>query len=717
MRLIIFILIFTQISMAGEPCMSTFAEYKSVGQYFHKKNKQLYKQGHIQISAKKNTLKEPAIMIAQWFEILERKIQTYSSDRILLKNMLKGYHKKYVIKLEEIPENYYKLQQRLARERGQGDIQLTDAQRTEMGKILIEDQKSSLNTWLKYLASSETSHYPSWAKYWVFNSVVKLGVYEPEKTNFKKRSKGLTSPFPELNREAFTYVITSFTQKIRKQRIDIRDKDFLKILESGNFGKMYAHQLKVFNEKTLELAHLQRNVEGKWVRYKKGSNHEALVNSLKGKNTGWCTAGACTAKSQLASGDLHVFYSLNELGKPNIPRLAIRMEDDKIAEVRGVGKKQNLDPIIAGTSILSEKLKSFADEGKAYLKKDKDMKLLTEIDHTLEKQGILNISQLRFLYEIDSPIEGFGFEKDPRIANFKEHRNIKADLSKIFDTPEKHITLDMETMESGKLELRNILAGKSKIHYGNLKLNQHKELDENILPEYLLGYLFFSRKTFKNTIPKFPKNLEGFILENSGNLENYNLVTSAKSITLSGVNSLKNTKFDESLESLSLNFFRGFNSTTWPENLKSITVNGESGQKITKFPMKVRRIALFGDFDLNGVKVPNSVIDFQAIDLKKLTNIQLPNRLEHLHTNKVEFISNVKFPASLSYVSLRNLRSIEGSLDLSGLDKVHIIFSNLESTQGLILPKGKARISIKKQFYLENKDFFDQPNIVINQIL
>ena len=58
-----------------------------------------------------------------------------------------------------------------------------------------------------------------------------------------------------------------------------------------------------------------------------GSDHMKLVKSLEGKDTGWCTAGASTAKTQLEGGDFYLYYSYDSEGNPTIPRIAIRMEE------------------------------------------------------------------------------------------------------------------------------------------------------------------------------------------------------------------------------------------------------------------------------------------------------------------------------------------------------------------------------------------------------
>ena len=77
--------------------------------------------------------------------------------------------------------------------------------------------------------------------------------------------------------------------------------------------------------------------------------------------------------------------------------------------------------------ILEEKIKEFPDREK-YYKKERDMKLLTLIDKKVNKNIELSLDELKFLYEIDNEIEGFGYEKDPRIQEIKNKSNTYIDI-------------------------------------------------------------------------------------------------------------------------------------------------------------------------------------------------------------------------------------------------------------------------------------------------
>jgi len=345
-------------------------------------------------------------------------------------------HRKFVIKDEEIPQSYFDNQRRLARDQGHGEIEITDEMREQLTEVIITDQTSSLDTWTDYLSSQDAT-YPNWLKYYAFRGMLSLSSYDKEKHEFGKRDKGTVAPFPDLNREALAYVLDILEKKYDKKLdltnlADTQRQDLEKLLQGENFGKLYAYAIEKVTPATQESL---EKAEGVWVKYDKGSDHLPLVKSLQGHGTGWCTAGESTAQTQLQAGDFYVYYSYDAEGQPIVPRAAIRMQEGKIGEVRGVAKEQNLDPYIA--PVVETKLKEFPD-GASYAKKSHDMKLLTQLEEKTKKQEALTKGDLSFLYEIASTIEGFGYQRDPRIAELRSSRNSKEDMSIVFDcTPDQ----------------------------------------------------------------------------------------------------------------------------------------------------------------------------------------------------------------------------------------------------------------------------------------
>lgn len=357
-----------------------------------------------------------------------------------LRRYKKILYKDLLTKYEDIPDSYWKKQEGLMRERGQaGDWQSASPDDKELVKrnqaeALLSDQEASLEQWIDYFASSDSDYLPDYLKYWVFRSVTNLREYDKDKNRFPSRDEGDPNQFPDLNHEALAYVVDALLKKFNNQDpefpYDIQEEEstkFKKFLKDENFAKLYAWSIEQISPIP---EHLLEVTAGEWVKFDQGSDHRPLAQSLRGKGTGWCTAGENTARTHLAGGDFYVFYSNDDEGKPTIPRIAIRMEQDKISEVRGIVYKQNLDPHMG--TVLAEKLEEFPDKD-AYLKKEHDMSALTIIEKKMKVQEDLSREELIFLYEIDTKIQGFGYQDDPRVKELRSQRNSNEDMLIVFD--------------------------------------------------------------------------------------------------------------------------------------------------------------------------------------------------------------------------------------------------------------------------------------------
>ncbi|MSU54691.1 MAG: hypothetical protein EXS48_02585 [Candidatus Staskawiczbacteria bacterium] len=483
-------------------------------------------------------------------------------------------HDKFVIK--EVPESYFKQQQKIAREQGHGDIEITNQLRQEALKTITADQKQSLDNWVDYLSSSDAT-YPDWLKYWAFRSVIGLSQYDKDAHEFKKRSKTTTAPFLEINREALAYVLDA-VQKQQKEKKGKKktenetepqqptDEEWEKILKTQNFGKLYAYAVEKITPASEEE---KENISGEWVKYEKSDDPEAakpLYESLQGRGTGWCIAGQSVAEDYLKQGDHYIYYTKDKQGLNKIPRVAIRMANDEISEVRGiVDTAQNLEPIMA--DIAKEKMSTLRG-GEKYEKKVSDMKRLTEIEkkfinikeikkeiealhenHEMEKRSAnlgdreavqeiveknnkfrernlelqekqtkiwkenrgkeLTEDELRFLYELDRKVEGFGYKKDPRIEEIKQQRDLRKDYSKVFDCkPEEIIFEDSfrnpvspekeRIATSGYDNTRETIGDATVAFIGDLNFNfqRLKEMPANL--QYVTGDLSITYSDIKD---------------------------------------------------------------------------------------------------------------------------------------------------------------------------------------------------------------------------
>ena len=411
--------------------------------------------------------------LLKYFERLEELHNRVSETRSVNgEKLLKSfYYDLYVIKPENIPDAYFQNQVRLARERGYGNIELTEEDKRRMTEEVIDDQRKSLDKWIEYfLYDEESKSYGMWEKYWVFQGLQNLGKYDKETGKFSKRDKTTVYPFPPVERE---YIFT--TLKLMEDFLKDKkgEEDIKQALSTGNFKLLYEYVIK---QSFLKGEHQSNNDDGKWIKYEQGSDYNILRDSLQGYYTGWCTAaGENFAKDQLAGGDFYVYYSLDKNGEAKVPRIAIRMNGkDKIGEIRGIADNQNMEPEMM--SILEEKLKEFPDRDK-YLKKENDMKLLTLIDKKVNDNIDLTLEELKFLYEIDGQIIGFGYGKDPRIEEIKRKRNERRDYSLIFNVKEEEVAL------SQKEWLNN--PKKFKALPGNIDLGSLTSADGLILPQHV----------------------------------------------------------------------------------------------------------------------------------------------------------------------------------------------------------------------------------------
>lgn len=413
----------------------------------------------------------PTEKIGKYIERLERVHDIAKDSPHKMEVLKKFYYDKYVIK--ELPESYINLQKRIARERGYGDVTVTDEMKEEMLSNVQKEQEKSLDMWIDYLTSDDAM-YPMWFKHYAFRGMLKLNKFDKEKGEFGRRSKTTTEPYIELNNEALARVYDTLVKEIGTN--EEISEEASKALENGeSFKKLYEYYLT-----NTGYVNRGNDTDGIWVKYDQGSDYKPLWESLQGKNTGWCTAGKETAKEQLSNGDFYVYYTKDNEGEYKEPRIAIRMDGKyNIGEVRGVGEHQNLEGCM--TPIAEKKLNEFPNKDK-YLKKVNDMKLLTEIDNKVSNNIELNKEDLRFLYEIDSTIEGFGYDNDPRIKEIRDKRNNKKDLAFVFNCKEENIGTKLSDFANN-----NIIC-----FYGDLKYEKETIPSNFKELRYIIGYAVFT---------------------------------------------------------------------------------------------------------------------------------------------------------------------------------------------------------------------------------
>lgn len=338
----------------------------------------------------------------------------------------------------KMAEGAARAEERVAREMGV-EAHYGEQELEQRGEIAVVDLEKSLDSWISYL-SDANEPYPDWFRYYAFRNVLGLGDYDKDKGEFTKRSQGSTRLFPDIDRGALAYVEQmieaekdqAMLDKLQKAqqaaanndipRDQLITKEKAAAFANFSFARQYAEGIKQNGEITPEM---REETRGKWVKYQQGTDSTALWASLQNKGTAWCTKGFATAETQLKCGDFYVYYTLDKRGKPTIPRIAIRMEENSIGEVRGVADNdQNLEGNMV--EITEAKMKELPGVER-YRKVSADMKLLTEIEKKTKAGQPLNKIDLVFLHEINDEIKGFGYKRDPRIEEIRKQRNPQED--------------------------------------------------------------------------------------------------------------------------------------------------------------------------------------------------------------------------------------------------------------------------------------------------
>ena len=352
------------------------------------------------------------------------------TDRIKLEartqRLKQNLYELFTIKEADIPDRYYEHQKEILKQQGYGNVEITEKLRYLMAQDIIAEQQHSLDTWIDYLVLQNDAKYPTWFRYYVIRNVLNLCPYNKKDKSFKKRTTHTVAVFPDIDYEALAYVYDEVSHAMTEEgKVEPpHDKDtkgekdeWWKILKKMNFGELYAYSIEHVTPSSQEE---REQTTGEWVKYDQGSDSLLLVKTLQGKGT---------AKKHLQFGDFYVYHTRDKKGKNTIPRIAIRMENGRIAEIRGVDPDQEIEPSLLEIAI--EKARPLPGYNE-FRKKSHDMQLLTDIETKSSLNEKLTLSELKFLYEIDYKIEGFSGKKDPRIKEIVKKRNQKEDYARIY---------------------------------------------------------------------------------------------------------------------------------------------------------------------------------------------------------------------------------------------------------------------------------------------
>ena len=338
---------------------------------------------------------------------------------------------------------------------------------------IIKNQEKSLDNIIKFLLNKK---YTIFEKYFVFQGLVRLKEDRNRNELFVNRDKNTVAPFISINEKAIDYVVNMINNYIDNNYIsDVRIKSSLK---DGNFKSLYNYAVNEIRNNNI------KGIDGIWKKYSQGEDYKELFKDLENKYTGWCTEkNELTCKNQISSGDFYVYYTRSVFNTYTVPRIAIRMEDNNIYEIRGILKDQEVEPELL--SALKSKLNELPFSEKS-MKKFHDMKLLDKIYKKNKENKELSINELKYIYQIDEPIFSFGYINNPKIDEIIESRDMKKDLSIIYN-------IDKDNIKSNISYINN----ETVIYIGDLDIDKVDDIDNINGIKYVFGNIESKGKSIK----------------------------------------------------------------------------------------------------------------------------------------------------------------------------------------------------------------------------
>ncbi len=593
----------------------------------------LHYSKEVMITASKSD--EPIEKITKYLDRIERIIERIKEDKSKIRIVKQFFYDKYLAK--DLPKKYIEIQKVVERKES-----FTEEEKKVLLQKVRNGQKESLDKWFDFLI---TEDYPIWFKYYILRGLLKSGIYDKSINKITRRTKTTVEPFLELNEDVISNIFNYITENYGNNE-KLYDE-----LSAFNFQKLYVYYI--------ERAH-EKNNDGIWVKFEQNSDATHLINSIVGKNTGWCTIVTDLASYQLSVGDFYIYFTKDRNGEYSIPRIAIRMEgNNKIREIRGIGGCQNIEREMF--EILVEKVKNFSCS-EEFLTIIKNYRLLNSIEDKMQTGEELTNEELCCLYDIGDNLNGFGFSKERRVDLLRSKRDIKKDLNRIFkevDCSDKCLYLDyLQDVEgiifpesfseldlSGLKTLEHLKLGdkiKGSIYLngiteikdysfpteinGSLEFASAKRISNAHFPEMMKGNLLLSEVTeFNNVV--FPKRIGGFFsMSKIKELDGF-VFPHCHSISFRSLESLKNAVFQEELDG---SIF--FSSLSTIENVIM--------PRIVKDQLVIDKLE-----STKGMELPSQYVG--SLDLKKLTDVEslvLPAKVDKLfllHTNIADLITKI----------------------------------------------------------------------------
>ena len=368
-----------------------------------------------------------------------------------------------VMDYEDIPDAYWKQQEQILRDNGQGR-KLSEYEKEILAEDLIDKQRQSITSWANYLGDKNCP-YPLWFKVYAFDGISKMSnALNLDDADYNRRDNTTALSFPKLNAEILAKVYRQINNFYGIDKEDwlsknSDDEKLVSLVKSANFPKLYAKEL-VDTKVILKTPERTEDVHGDWFEYKLGDEEE--ISSLA-EGTRWCVVDPNVAHNYLVYGEYghsistgsdkesnsKAKFIIFRLEDPNAPGIfasngsaSIRLgPDGKVAEISGLNEGQAIEDALV--PIVKEKALSLPG-GEKYLQKFDDKQTLIKLDNKMKEGEDLTKEELSFLYELDRPIATLDTynEEDPRIPELKEKYDLEYALEKGVDANKMVASLD-----------------------------------------------------------------------------------------------------------------------------------------------------------------------------------------------------------------------------------------------------------------------------------
>lgn len=392
-------------------------------------------QNHEKLSGKNSQRRNMAYvarlerMVEKHGNELERKLWDASADKL-------------VIRRDDIEDSYWKSQEQILRDDGQGR-ELGEDEKEMLTEEIQEQQWESLQGWANYLGD-KNAPYPMWFKVYAWDGMSKMGVFDKKKGEFKKRNEHTVAPYPKLNAAVLGKVYEAIGgEGVTEEDAEEQEK-LQKLVDSGNFNKLYSHFL-LDQKEIIKTPERTEDVHGEWVEYLPGEE-EALAKAAEG--TPWCVASPAVGRNYLEMGrygdeeeiddewynesgdeedENRAKFILFHLADPDSGELtenavaSIRLgTDGRVAEISGLNDGQALEDALV--PIVEEKVKTL-EGGEDFLEAFADKNRLMELDRRMQRNGEFTQDDYKFIFEEERPIKTLDTynDQDPRLRELRLH--------------------------------------------------------------------------------------------------------------------------------------------------------------------------------------------------------------------------------------------------------------------------------------------------------